>query len=63
VTFLSKIGWRRALFDELVAKAGEFELAEPPEALERYRRKLRENTYKVLVVGEAKRARAPLSTP
>jgi len=47
-----------AVLDALVAKAGEFELAEPPSALERYRRKLRENAYKVLVVGEAKRGKS-----
>ena len=43
-----------AVLDELMANAGEFELADPPAAFERYRQKLRENTYKVLVVGEAK---------
>src|SRR5215212_11061220 len=47
-----------AVLDALVAKAEEFELAKPPEALERYRQKLRENSYKVLVVGEAKRGKS-----
>src|SRR5215207_3790693 len=47
-----------AVLDALVAKAEEFELAKPPEALECYRQKLRENTYKVLVVGEAKRGKS-----
>ncbi len=46
-----------AVLDELISKAGEFELADPPPALERYRAKLRENAYKVLVVGEAKRGK------
>jgi len=44
--------------DELIAKAGEFELADPPANLERYRQKLHENAYKVLVVGEAKRGKS-----
>jgi predicted GTPase len=47
-----------AVIDALKAKAGEFELGEPPEALQRHRRKLRENAYKVLVVGEAKRGKS-----
>ena len=47
-----------AVLDELISKAGEFELADPPPALERYRGKLRENAYKVLVVGEAKRGKS-----
>jgi GTPase SAR1 family protein len=47
-----------AVLDALRAKAGEFELGEPPEALGRHRRRLRENTYKVLVVGEAKRGKS-----
>lgn len=47
-----------AVLDDLIAKAGEFELADPPAALGRYRRKLRENAYKVLVVGEAKRGKS-----
>src|SRR5215216_7206231 len=42
----------------LIARSDEFELADPPPALERYRRKLRENAYKVLVVGEAKRGKS-----
>ena len=46
------------VLDELIEKAGEFELAEPPPALDEYRRKLRENSYKVLVVGEAKRGKS-----
>lgn len=47
-----------AVLDDLVERAGEFELAEPPEGLVRYRHKLRENAYKVLVVGEAKRGKS-----
>src|SRR5215213_10055392 len=47
-----------AVIDALKAKAGEFELGEPPEALGRHRRRLRENAYKVLVVGEAKRGKS-----
>jgi septin family protein len=41
----------------LIARSDEFELADPPPALEWYRGKLRENAYKVLVVGEAKRGK------
>jgi GTPase SAR1 family protein len=47
-----------AVLDELISKASEFELADPPPALGRYRDKLRENAYKVLVVGEAKRGKS-----
>ena len=47
-----------AVLDELMANAAEFELADPPAAFERYRGKLRENAYKVLVVGEAKRGKS-----
>jgi hypothetical protein len=47
-----------AVLDELISKTGEFELADPPPALERYRGKLRENAYKVLVVWEAKRGKS-----
>lgn len=47
-----------AVLDDVVEKAGMFELAEPPAAFGRCRRKLRENTYKVLVVGEAKRGKS-----
>ncbi len=47
-----------AVLDELIARADEFELAGPPPALESYREKLRENSYKVLVVGEAKRGKS-----
>src|ERR687893_1977698 len=47
-----------AVLDGLLARAGGFELADPPAALGRYRRKLRENAYKVLVVGEAKRGKS-----
>ena len=43
------------VLDELIARAGEFELAAPPAALGRYRQKLHENAYKVLVGGEAKK--------
>ncbi len=47
-----------AVLDDLIARAGGFELADPPAALGRYRQKLRENAYKVLVVGEAKRGKS-----
>ncbi len=47
-----------AVLDELMANAAEFELADPPAAFERYRGKLRENAYEVLVVGEAKRGKS-----
>src|SRR5215210_7182927 len=47
-----------AVLDELISRAGEFELADPPPALDLCRRKLRENAYKVLVVGEAKRGKS-----
>jgi GTP-binding protein EngB required for normal cell division len=47
-----------AVLDGLIAKGAEFELAEPPETLKQYARKLRENTYTVLVVGEAKRGKS-----
>jgi GTPase SAR1 family protein len=47
-----------AVLDELIARADGFELAGPPPALESYREKLRENSYKVLVVGEAKRGKS-----
>jgi GTP-binding protein EngB required for normal cell division len=47
-----------AVLDDLIARAREFELADPPPALEWHRRKLRENAYKVLVVGEAKRGKS-----
>jgi hypothetical protein len=40
-----------AVLEALIAKAGESEMAEPPECLEDYRRNLRENAHKVLVVG------------
>ena len=47
-----------AVLDALITKGKEFELAEPPEALKRRAQKLRENTYEVLVVGEAKRGKS-----
>lgn len=47
-----------SVIEGLTKKGAEFELPGPPEALGRYRRKLRENTYKVLVVGEAKRGKS-----
>jgi ribosome biogenesis GTPase A len=47
-----------AVLDELIARADEFELADPPLVLQRYREKLSENAYKVLVVGEAKRGKS-----
>src|SRR5215217_8983523 len=47
-----------AVLDELISRAGEFELADPPPALDLCRKKLSENAYKVLVVGEAKRGKS-----
>ncbi|CAN5737691.1 isoniazid-induced dynamin-like GTPase IniA [soil metagenome] len=47
-----------AVLDDLIARADEFELADPPPALDKYRQALRENTYRVLVVGEAKRGKS-----
>src|SRR5918994_6031263 len=47
-----------AVLDELIARADEFELADPLPTLGRYHEKLRENAYKVLVVGEAKRGKS-----
>jgi GTP-binding protein EngB required for normal cell division len=47
-----------AVLDDLIARADEFELADPSPVLGRYREKLRENAYKVLVVGEAKRGKS-----
>src|SRR5688572_1346660 len=41
----------------LEAKADEFELPKPPEAVDVYRRKLEENNYLVLVAGEANRGK------
>ena len=49
-----------AVLDDLLAQAGEFELTDPPAALGRYRQKLRENAYKALIVGEAKRGKSTL---
>lgn len=46
------------VIEKLSEKRLEFELAEPRAALDLYREKLRENTYKVLVVGEAKRGKS-----
>jgi GTPase SAR1 family protein len=43
-----------SILDGLTERAREFELPKPPEALERYHQRLVENTYKVLVAGEAK---------
>lgn len=47
-----------SLLAELMEKTKKFELPEPPEAMEMHRQKLQENTYKVLVVGEAKRGKS-----
>lgn len=47
-----------SILENLTKKAGEFELPKPPGALEHYRQRLVENTYKVLVVGEAKRGKS-----
>ena len=45
-----------SVLDDLMVKTGELELADPPVAPVRYRQKLRENAYKVLVVGETKKS-------
>jgi GTPase SAR1 family protein len=47
-----------SILDALTGRAGEFELPKPPEALERYHQRLVQNTYKVLVAGEAKRGKS-----
>jgi GTPase SAR1 family protein len=47
-----------AVLEELISKAGAFELADPPPVLRQYRDKLRENAFKVLVAGEAKRGKS-----
>lgn len=47
-----------SILDDLTGKAQELELPKPPEAIEYYRQKLEENTYRVLVVGEAKRGKS-----
>lgn len=46
------------LLDELTGKAKDFALPAPPEAFASYRQKLVDNTYQVLVVGEAKRGKS-----
>jgi GTPase SAR1 family protein len=45
------------IVDETIERARDFALPEPPEALGLCRRKLAENAYRVLVVGEAKRGK------
>jgi len=47
-----------AVLDQLGTKAQEFDLPPPPATLQNYRRKLADNTYTVLVVGEAKRGKS-----
>src|SRR5829696_5655273 len=47
-----------AVLNELISKAGGFELADPPPVLGQQLQKLRQNTYKVLVAGEAKRGKS-----
>lgn len=47
-----------SILEELEAKAETYELAKPPAAFRLYREKLAENTYNVLVVGEAKRGKS-----
>lgn len=49
-----------AVLDDLISRAREFELADPPAALDQCREKLSENAHKVLVVGEAKRGKSTL---
>lgn len=48
------------ILDNLTEKAREYQLSEAPNALQQYLRKLVENTYQVLVVGEAKRGKSSL---
>ena len=47
-----------SILNALTERAREFELPKPPEALARYQQRLAQNTYKVLVVGEAKRGKS-----
>src|SRR5215210_3685517 len=47
-----------AVLNELISKAGGFQLADPPPVLKGHLQKLRENAYKVLVAGEAKRGKS-----
>src|SRR5215207_4435064 len=47
-----------AVLNELISKAGGFELADPPPVLGQQLQKLRQNAYKVLVAGEAKRGKS-----
>ena len=46
------------VLNELISKAGGFDLADPPPVLGQHLQKLRENAYKVLVAGEAKRGKS-----
>jgi len=46
------------IFSELAEKTSQFELPKLPQAVDEYRQKLEENTYNVLVVGEAKRGKS-----
>ena len=47
-----------AVYDAMAARAKEAELPELPEGMRRLGQKLRQNSYKVLVVGEAKRGKS-----
>src|ERR1022692_2720232 len=47
-----------ATLKSLVEKGKVFGLPEPPTGLDDFRRKLEDNTYQVLVVGEAKRGKS-----
>ena len=47
-----------AVIDDVVKKARAYELPDTPTALEEYRLKLLDNTYKVLIVGEMKRGKS-----
>lgn len=49
-----------AILDHLLGKSREFELPAPPDGMETSRKKLIDNAYKVLVVGEAKRGKSTL---
>src|SRR5450755_4525299 len=50
------------ILDNLTEKAREYQLSEAPNASLQYRQKIVENTYQVLVVGEAKRGKSSLIT-
>lgn len=47
-----------SILENLNDKGTQFELPKPPEEFDRYRQRLQQNTYKILVVGEAKRGKS-----